>query len=113
GAGRDLDLPWGVPYLPRAGVLTRDSVGAWLSWFERRPVTPKVAGSSPVAPAIFSKTSPRAHGISQYSQARRAWRRDSRHWLRHVGARRTGRGGGGERIGGRLSPPRCGAQIWH
>jgi hypothetical protein len=27
-AGRDLDLPKGLPYLPRAGVLTRESVGA-------------------------------------------------------------------------------------
>ena len=31
------------------------SMGAQLSWLERWPVTPEVAGSSPVAPAIYAQ----------------------------------------------------------
>ena len=39
---------------PYASVATFTVTGAWRSWLSRWPVKPEAAGSSPVAPALFS-----------------------------------------------------------
>src|SRR5690606_32522162 len=65
---RRLDLHAGVPYTRIA--LDARSCGHYLTstlrgcssvWLERRPVTPEAAGSSPVTPAIFLQSRPRAN----------------------------------------------------